>query len=390
MAIQCSRRYYTGVTAVRRRATLNSALRYKSLDEFARKCVGWNIPKEMPSKIMALRNTSPNKNLRLSLRSPRAILQSRPGFTLIELLVVMAVIGLLLAILLPAVQQSREAARRTQCRNQLKQLALGVHNHESTFSKLPSGGWGWTWIGEPDRGSDQSQPGGWIYQILPDLEQTALRQMGAGQPDSQRKITLGNLAQVNLPILRCPSRPSPELGTSNPGFPPANYQRPNAMSRTDYVINGGDNSANGQFNGPNTLALGDQVSYPWPNPATDTGVCYLHSNLGWRDVLDGMSSVYLIGEKHVSTAHYGDYADVGYDQSPFSGSDIDVIRWADLPPLQVSLAIEVTAFGSSHAGIFQMAMCDGAVRTISLQIDFITHQRLANRLDQHPVSIEAP
>ena len=158
------------------------------------------------------------------------------------------------------------------------------------------------------------------------------------------------------------------------------------MSRSDYVMNGGDNSANGQFAGPNTLAEGDQATYKWPDPATDNGVCYLHSDVGWRDVLDGMSQVYLVGEKHVSTAHYGDYADVGYDQSPYSGSDIDVLRWADLPPRQDSLAIEITASGSAHAGMFQMAF--GSVRTLSLQIDFTTHRRLANRSDQHPVNID--
>lgn len=275
----------------------------------------------------------------------------RKGFTLVELLVVIAVIGLLIALLLPAVQQAREAARRTQCRSQLKQLALAVHNHEASYMKLPSGGWGWKWIGEPDRGSDQKQPGGWIYQILPHVEQATLRQMGAGQADALRKVTLGDLSQVNVPLFRCPTRPSPVQSTSNPGFPASNFNLRPTMSRTDYVMNGGDNSANGQFGGPNTLAEGDQATYPWPDTSSDNGLCYLRSSLGWRDVTDGMSNVYLIGEKHVSTDHYADYADVGYDQSPFSGSDIDVLRWADLPPLQDSLAIEVTAFGSSHTGV---------------------------------------
>jgi len=312
----------------------------------------------------------------------------RRGFTLIELIVVMGVIGMLVSLLLPAVQQAREAARRTQCRNQLKQLGLAIHNHEATFGKLPSGGWGWQWLGEPDRGVDVRQPGGWVYQILPQIEQTAYRQLGSGEPDAQRRITLGNLSQVSLPILRCPSRPGPNLPTSNPGFPWINCElRPN-MSRTDYAMNAGDDFGN-STGGPRDLAEGDSSTFVWPDTSQMNGVCYLRSDIGWSDVIDGMSNVYLLGEKRVSTAHYGDAVDRGYDEAPFCGADIDVLRWTDLPPLQDSVAIETTAFGSAHTGIVHMALCDGSVRSISLSIDATTHRRLGNRKDQQTVTLDA-
>lgn len=311
------------------------------------------------------------------------------GFTLVELLVVIAVIGLLVALLLPAVQQARESARRLQCRSQLKQLALAIHNHEATYRKLPSGGWGWQWVGEPDRGVDQRQPGGWIYQILPQIEQTAYRQLGSGQPDAQRRITLGQMTQVNLTVLRCPSRPSPSLPTSNPGFLWINCELHPSMSRTDYAMNAGDDLGSGT-GGPTDLAQGDDPAFTWPDTSQMNGVCHLRSDLAWRDVLDGLSNVYLVGEKRVSTVHYGDAVDQGFDEAPFCGADIDVLRWTDLPPLQDSVAIETSAFGSAHLGIVNMGLCDGSVRSISVNIDANMHRRLGNRKDQQPVSLDGP
>src|SRR3712207_4914981 len=98
----------------------------------------------------------------------------RRAFTLVELLVVIAIIGILVALLLPAVQAAREAARRTECVNHLKQLSLGCMNHESQHKFFPSGGWGNRWVGDPDRGAGVDQPGSWYYSILPFIEEEAL------------------------------------------------------------------------------------------------------------------------------------------------------------------------------------------------------------------------
>src|SRR5688500_16003578 len=100
------------------------------------------------------------------------------GFTLVELLVVIAIIGVLVALLLPAIQAAREAARRTQCINNLKQLCTACQLHVDTYGFLPSGGWGDWWVGCPDQGAGKNQPGTWTYQLLSFIEESASRGIG--------------------------------------------------------------------------------------------------------------------------------------------------------------------------------------------------------------------
>ena len=128
----------------------------------------------------------------------------RRGFTLVELLVVITIIGVLIALLLPAVQSAREAARQTQCQNNLKQLALAIDQHVTATGRYPSNGWGHTYIGDADRGSDDKQPGGWIYNVLPYLEQQGLRDVGQGLDPTAKSQAMLAVVQTPLSIVRMP------------------------------------------------------------------------------------------------------------------------------------------------------------------------------------------
>ena len=164
----------------------------------------------------------------------------RHGFTLVELLVVITIIGLLIALLLPAVQSAREAARQAQCRNNLKQLALACLSHESLNKRFPTDGWGVAWTGDPDRGTDWRQPGGWIYNILPFIEQQAMHDLGAGLTGAVKDTANCQRYSVPVVVLSCPSRRRSIAYPWTRNWQFVNSGTPTAAVRSDYSGNGGD------------------------------------------------------------------------------------------------------------------------------------------------------
>ena len=170
--------------------------------------------------------------------------RQRLAFTLVELLVVITIIGILIALLLPSVQMAREAARQLQCKNNLKQIALAWLQHEEGQKFLPVGGWGYCWAGQPNRGFDLRQPGGWNYNILPYLEQGPLHDLGIDEALGGTASRPAFLQRVQTPVATfiCPTR-RPVMayaftgGASSIVNVPAD---PGVVGRSDYAANSGE------------------------------------------------------------------------------------------------------------------------------------------------------
>lgn len=344
--------------------------------------------------------------MRFTRRSWR--LRSSLAFTLVELLVVIAIIGILVALLLPAVQAAREAARRIQCVNNLKQMGVAFHNHHDNQKFLPSGGWGWHWIGDPDRGAGKNQPGGWIYHIFPYIEQQALHSIGAdGQPDvvtPQQRA--GSVMQIQTPVstMNCPSRRAaiayPLLTQHNP-LVNGDAAAAEVSARSDYGANGGEviiRWGDGGINMPTSFAqaiagngfVADDLA------AKSTGVSCQRSEVEFRHITDGTSQTYMVGEKYRAPDHYETGNTPSDDHPITTGDDYDIHCWtADgnnpdrpnralyLPPIPDTPGFENAhlQYGSAHPGGFNVVMCDASVQFISFDVDEETHRRLSNRSD---------
>ena len=307
-------------------------------------------------------------------------LTGRCGFTLVELLVVIAIIGILIALLLPAVQAAREAARRLQCSNNAKQLALAVHNYHETHGRLPPG-YGYQADNPDPEFGDIEWP--WAMRLLPYIEQQALYDMidwniGTGQPQN---TGAEHLAMIATPIagFQCPSDPAARVPAGNGGACGLKVR-----SRISYAGNFGqgqleDTAANGRIDGP----------------------FQRNDSLRIGDVRDGTSNTMLLGEI-ISGAPCTIRGSWTYDEGPVFMQDYtpndrtpDLVRWCDerdgqpgaIAPceyeggpmggtLGANMDMVLHTSRSMHPGGVTVALCDGSVRFVSESVALVVWQAL--------------
>ncbi|MCI0742254.1 MAG: DUF1559 domain-containing protein [Gemmataceae bacterium] len=269
----------------------------------------------------------------------------------------------------------REAAARAQCGNHLKQIGLGIHNHNDTFKLLPTGGQHWSMaptylaVGQPAGPKDQRA--GWLFQILPFVEQDNVYK-GSGQT-----TIAGAQAQAIaavIPIYFCPSRRSPRVFTQA-----TNWYLPTAAgthAQCDYGASIANNSdTNGFLQRTFNHNMGDS------NPGTPR-----RPPIRLTDLFDGTSNTLLAGDKRIPVDRLGGFQ--GEDNEGYtSGWDHDVLRRTDLLPLPDCIAATTAGcansvrFGSSHPGGFNALLGDGTVRFVSYSISATTFLRLGHRVD---------
>lgn len=342
----------------------------------------------------------------LTVRQSKASRHLVRGFTLIELLVVITIIGILVGLLLPAINAAREAARRTQCRNNFKQIGTAAANHMSAYRRYPTGGWGWVWIGDPDRGFGKNQPGAWSFSLWPFMEYKDLWSAGKGidfnkNPAGKKAASWPQMHNA-VSIFLCPSRPRygytfPD--TSGSGWPhnggltiaQSNTDTTTFVNKSDYCANaGGGASQIDQVHGPDSYAAADNGSYSWPAQGANNGICYWRSEVTTAMVKDGTSKTMLAGEKFLISDHYTDAQDPSDNESLTTGFDNDNYRVADpsYPPLRDISSTNKYApgtvgiqYGSAHADGFNCVFCDASVHQIDYEIDMKVLVNVCSRDD---------
>jgi prepilin-type N-terminal cleavage/methylation domain-containing protein len=309
------------------------------------------------------------------------------AFSLVELLIVIAIIGILIQLIIPAVQAARESARRTQCQNNLRQLGLAVMHHHDSFGHYPTGGWGWSWIADPDRGRGKDQPGSWAFGVLDFLEEKNIPQMAKGQAGEAKAQVIVQMCATAAPIFVCPDRRDAQafpIDQKNPALKTNDaYHLPILTGvRSDYAINTGDYGTaqpTGPF--PRTIEQVTDPKFKWYVTSKFTGISFGRSEIRIRDVIDGTSKTYMIGEKNIQVAHYLTGEDKGDNETMYSGFDNDNGRSAADPPEPDGTTPHISSFGSAHPACWLAVFCDGSVHTLSFTINKDTHKRLANRAD---------
>ena len=288
------------------------------------------------------------------------------GFTLIELLVVIAIIAVLIALLLPAVQQAREAARRSQCKNNLKQIGLALHNYHDTFGTLPIGG-----------DAVKQYGTNWAISTLPYIDQAPLYNL---YNFSNQNNANAAVVQTKLSVHMCPSDPNAgQLATPESGNNSSNNIQ--YMTGTYRAMSGVTTDNNTFFDAPGNVM---------PTTTTNRGALHsITSNYNYRpesfaNVTDGLSNTLFVGEwatiDHPSRSSFWAYTYTSYNQSSIClGVTPDVFGNPDYNFISNNgaSACGKRGFASMHVGGVQFLMGDGTVRFISSNINRTTLAALA-------------
>lgn len=281
------------------------------------------------------------------------------GFTLIELLVVIAIIAILIALLLPAVQQAREAARRSQCKNNLKQIGLALHNYHDTHRVFPSG-----WIGvEPGVGANIEFGSGWGWgtMILPYMDQSNLYNKINFDLEIHNSSQPTGILDQSLTAYRCPSDPSDNtFELEQEGSPGTILAK---LATANYIgVFGSDE-------------LDDCEIVPAGTPCKSTGLFYQNSNTRFRDITDGTSQTLFVGERKTdkTAGWYSTWVGaVPEGEETFAR----VLGATDHVPNDP--AAHFDDFSSHHVGGTQFLFGDGRVRFITENIDLGVYQSLSS------------
>lgn len=318
--------------------------------------------------------------MRLVVPPPRSHNSPSRGFTLVELLVVIAIIGVLVALLLPAVQAAREAARRTQCINHLKQLGLACQNYHDTYNYLPN--------------TRHDANFTWAVTIMPFIEQQGI--YGKWNLNSGNAYTqLPECLSHKVSFYYCPSRRSggsakhsdePRDNTTSPLY---------KVATGDYAMCTGDYSVSQigdywQWNGSATPCNG--VGILWNGKMSQTPTVILPApdfkQIALREVTDGTSNTLLIGDKHLAKTHINVPGDG--DGGIYNGDKGHAHRAIGVGKPLSKGANDINSkglFGSWHPDVTNFVLVDGSVRTISNSTSATTLGYLAGRHDGQVVSL---